>query len=52
MDRWEYKYVRIENTPSKIESELNALGAQGWEAVGWKIVMNAEVYVLLKRRVQ
>jgi hypothetical protein len=50
VDKWEYKYVRLDNSPPKVESELNALGAQGWEAVGMKIVGNADVYVLLKRR--
>jgi hypothetical protein len=32
--KWEYKILRIENDPSKMEDLLNKLGNEGWECVG------------------
>jgi hypothetical protein len=46
MDKWEYKYFRYyELGAEEIESQLNSLGSQGWEAVAI-----GPANILLKRR--
>lgn len=66
MDRWEYKFVRlqsderaveklpnIEGTLEQIEAKLNALGQEGWEVVsaGPFEGMRVEgIVAILKRR--
>lgn len=46
---WEYKHVVGENAPA--ESELNTLGAEGWELVGVVPASNA-VHLYFKRLVR
>ncbi len=55
MDRWEYKVADLTKVEKDI-SELNRLGAEGWEAVGMVSTWGAGGYrfvhpiALLKRR--
>lgn len=55
MDRWEYRVVDLTKLEKDI-SELNRLGAEGWEAVGMVATWGASGFrfvhpvALLKRR--
>ncbi len=59
MDRWEYRIVVREkffyeqHPYEDLENELNRLGIEGWEAVGYEHferARNKQITVLLKRR--
>ena len=54
MQTWEYQTISAsESKLSNLDRQLNALGAQGWEAVGmWGIkkgITSDQVGVLMKR---
>lgn len=50
--RWEYEFVTgVFASPDALQHELNALGREGWEAIGVAHQMSSqEMMVLLKRR--
>ena len=50
--QWEYKWIDFDtHHPPMIESALNSLGRQGWEAVGVALQSDTDnVRVLLKRQ--
>ena len=53
MGQWEYKIIRAGGN-KRLEAELNELGQEGWEVVGfgraWGGFGTSEEVVLLKRR--
>jgi len=44
---WRYEY-KVIDTGKRVEEELNALGAEGWQVVG--VTIKKQLFIALRRR--